>query len=518
LVLTQFRSFAKFPLSHFAHLSKHPFAKSQFEICSGRPLGGARSDFLSDQSPIAPTFRTTGFDVKAQIALCVLLLSCVRASGQDGSIPPAQDGSPISSTPQPFSTAAAPVPTPVAAEAAQQVGAQSPGAAGTMEVQTAPPVVVPPNGAPNGSQYPPPLVTQPGPAVPGPVPEPGLMPAPVVPGPVQPGFVPPPGAPYAGPPPAAPYAMPSPPLASGLIQPGPGQFSYPYSAQSPDVTMVPAPVAGALPDRYGWVQLYQVGELPSSDTRDNWGHFQEFTFDLDWKYTAPLYPAPLIFSFTQQFGYRSLDGVQSPSYLVDQQPVSLPKDLYHIGWDFQLQTAFAGPWNVVAAFNPSINSDFVANLDSLAWNWDARVAALYAPQRDLTVVLGVLFWDRVREQVLPWAGVIWRPTQGWQFDAVFPQIRVSTYLWDEWGFKTSFYGRVEYHSEAYQISNPDTDARDRVAFNDWRAMMGVNKDRGDLEYFFEGGWVFGRSIHFQYATEGGLYIDSGLILQAGVRF
>jgi hypothetical protein len=281
--------------------------------------------------------------------------------------------------------------------------------------------------------------------------------------------------------------------------------------------MVPAPIAGALPDRYGWVQMYQVGELPSSDTRNNWGSFQEFTFDLDWKYTAPLYPLPLVWAFQQQFGYRSLSGVQSPDYLA-QPSANLPPNLYHIGWDFQLQTAFQEPWNVVAAFNPSINSDFQEGLTGQAWNWDARIAALYSPQRDLTVVLGVLFWDRVKEQVLPWAGLIWRPNPNWQLDAVFPQIRLSTYLWDEFGFKTSLYGRVEYHSEAYQIFNPDTVSRDRVAFNDWRAVLGVNKDRGDLEYFFEGGWVFGRSIHFQYASEGGLYIDSGIILNAGVRF
>ena len=98
----------------------------------------------------------------------------------------------------------------------------------------------------------------------------------------------------------------------GLWPDGPPRFSYPYSALSPDVTMVPTPVAGAIPDRYGWVQLYQVGELPGSDTRDDWGHFQEFTLDLDWKYTARLPRTPLVFSFTQEFGYRSLSGVPSP--------------------------------------------------------------------------------------------------------------------------------------------------------------------------------------------------------------
>ena len=88
----------------------------------------------------------------------------------------------------------------------------------------------------------------------------------------------------------------------------------------------------------------------------------------------------------------------------------------------------------------------------------------------------------------PWAGVIYRPNQYWQLDLTFPQAHISTYLWDEFGFKTSLYGRVEYHSEAYEIYNPVLDQRDRVQLDDWRALIGINKDRVDVAYFVEAGW------------------------------
>ncbi len=197
--------------------------------------------------------------------------------------------------------------------------------------------------------------------------------------------------------------------------------------------------------------------------------------------------------------------------------LNLPGSVHRIGWDFELKTTDPGPWNVVLAFNPSIDSDFQSSLSRYAWNWDARAAFLYNPSREVAVILGALFWDRLTERVLPWGGVIYRPNRFWQFDLTFPQLRISTYMWDECGFQTSLYGRLEYHSEAYQIYNPALDQRDRVELNDWRAVIGVNKDAGTLAYYFEGGWVFGRNVDYKFAPAG-FDVSSGAIVQAGVRF
>ena len=49
--------------------------------------------------------------------------------------------------------------------------------------------------------------------------------------------------------------------------------------------MVPVPLQGPVPDRAGWTQFYDFGYLPLSLTRNDAGDFDEFEFDLAWKYT-----------------------------------------------------------------------------------------------------------------------------------------------------------------------------------------------------------------------------------------
>ncbi len=358
------------------------------------------------------------------------------------------------------------------------------------------PVVVGPDGNPSPSQFQPPLLSQPGPGGPGcstcgqaPVyAAPGGYPAPIV---------------------AAPYGVPP----GGVVAPSCGNpFTYP--SLTPDVTMVPTTPQGPLPARPGWVQQYQFGGMPFASTKDGWGHFGEETFDLNWKYVAPLYPAPLIFSFTQQYDLRLLDGPSSPPGIPN---TNLPGSLHRIGWDFELKSALPEPWNAVIGFNPSIDSDFQKSLSKRAFDWDGRAALLYTPQPDLTFVIGFMEWDRINTRFLPWAGMIYRPNPYWQFDLVFPQFRVATFLWDEWGFKTMLYGRVEYHTEAYEIWNPVVGERDQVAFSDWRALLGINKEHGDFDYFFEGGWIFHRDVDYRVAPQG-FEVTSGVIVQGGFRF
>jgi hypothetical protein len=411
--------------------------------------------------------------VKSLLIVCVLTLSGGALLADDYPIAgPAQYiGSPLEQS----------------VDAVVPVSAMAPGGPDAM----APPVVLGPDGS---AQYQPPLMAQPGPGSPG-CSTCGQAPtyaAPGYPAPIM-------GAPIGAPP-------------GGVV----GAAGAPLSCPSltPDVTMVPTTASGPLPNRAGWVQQYEIGGMPFSSTNNGWGHFAEATFDLAWKYVTPLYPAPLIFSFTQQYDLRLLEGPSSPPGIPN---TNLPGALDRIGWDFELKTSLPSQWNAVVGFNPSIDSDFQKSLTKNAFNWDGRAAFLYTPQPDLTFVLGIFEWDRINVSVLPWAGAIYRPNPQWQFDLVFPQFRVSTFLWDEWGFKTTLYGRVEYHSEAYEIYNPVLGARDQVEFTDWRALIGINKDRGDFDYFFEGGWIFHRDVDFRDAPQG-FEVTSGAIVRGGFRF
>ncbi len=188
---------------------------------------------------------------------------------------------------------------------------------------------------------------------------------------MQPGMMSPPMGVY-GNPAGSPYGMPygSP---GGLVPPGLAGPSFPYTALTPDVTMVPTTTNGPLPDRYGWIQRYEFGVMPFSPVKDGADRFGEWAFDLGLKYVAPLYPIPATFSFEQQYDLRLLTG---PSSAPDTYPANLPGSLNRIGWDFELKTAVPGPLNVVAAFNPSIDSDFQKSLNQrrVRLGWAGRIS------------------------------------------------------------------------------------------------------------------------------------------------
>lgn len=436
--------------------------------------------------------------MKAQIALCVLIVSGTSLFADEMPF-----SSPLPPASTPFVQTAGYAPDTaqgMPVDAQGSTGIQMASYAGPADTFTAPPMVIGPDGQPMTTQYPPPA---------GATPE-MMAPPGTAPGMAAPGMTGPPMAPY-GNPMASPFGM-SP---GGIVDPGLVEPIFPYKALTPDVTMVPTTPNGPMPNRFGgWTQLYDMGAMPFTGTKNDAGKFGEMEFNLAWKYIAPLYPAPAIFSFTQQYGLRLFSGPSSADWVP---PTNLPGSLHRIGWDFELKSNLPGPWNAVIAFNPSINSDFVQSPTHNAWNWDGRAAMLYSPTRELTYVLGILAWDRLSERILPWAGVIYRPNQYWQYDLVFPQFRVSAYLWDEWGFRTSIYGRVEYHSEAYEMWNPVVSERDRVQFTDWRALIGFNKDMGTMAYFVEAGWIFGRNINYKVAPQG-FDINSGAIVRGGVRF
>lgn len=414
--------------------------------------------------------------MKSLLTVCVLIVSAGALLADDNPIP--------QSTPAPYVGS----PLEQSVDGLVTASAMVPG-----QEAMAPPVVVGPDGTPAASQFQPPLLAQPGPGQPG-CPTCGQTPT------------------YA--PPGYPAPIMGAPAPAGGVVAGCAGNPFTYPSLTPDVTMVPTTPQGPLPSRPGWVQQYQIGGMPFSEAKDGWGHFAEMTFDLNWKYVAPLYPAPVIFSFAQQYDLRLLEGPSSPVGIPN---TNLPGSLNRIGWDFELKTALPQAWNAVIGFNPSIDSDFQKTLSKWAFDWDGRAAVLYTPQPDLTFVIGFMEWDRITARFLPWAGLIYRPSPYWQFDLVFPQFRIATFVWDEWGFKTMLYGRIEYHSEAYEIYNPVLQERDQVALTDWRALLGVNKERGDFDYFFEGGWIWHRDADFRVAPQG-FEVSSGVIVQGGIRF
>jgi len=264
-----------------------------------------------------------------------------------------------------------------------------------------------------------------------------------------------------------------------------------------------------------WVSRYDFGFLPSVSTEKRLGDFGVFEFDADWEISVPAWYG-LIFSFTQEFGMRNWDG---PTGSPSKPTTAVPGSGFRIGWNFELATPASNqtPFSAMVAFNPSLNSDFDSGLGSNAWHWDGHGILFYRSSPYWLWAFGAGFWDRVNDQVVPYAGFVFTPDDRWEWRIVFPDPRVSYYLGNPFGFDSWFYTRGQYNVESYEIQLQTTGRREEIEFSDWRILMGFRNDTGYVGSFIEAGWIFGRDVDFRNGTPG-FDISTGFILRGGLRY
>lgn len=311
---------------------------------------------------------------------------------------------------------------------------------------------------------------------------------------------------------------PSPTPDPAFTVPGNDPFLAPPQQQfNPYQPIVPGPAptqgfTGSQPYDFGWKQRYDVNWMPAESTTPDVGDFGILEFDAEWEYSTP-FAQYWILSSTPQFGVQFWDGPDSSPMPTR----NLPSEVYRFGWDFELETPANGPWSVQLGFTPSINSDLQDNLTSDAYNWDGRGILFYNASPTMTYALGVGFWDRVDDQWIPYAGFVWTPSPRWEFRIMSPESRISYFMGNFMGYKTWFYGRGEYHVDAYEIDMEPAGVREKIQIEDWRAVLGIYFDRGRYQKFIEAGWVFNRDVTFNNGTPS-FEIGDGFLLQGGYRF
>jgi len=310
------------------------------------------------------------------------------------------------------------------------------------------------------------------------------------------------------------YLQPTPDVNAPLGQ-APLQYD-PFIAGSQPVGQ-PGPVgpffnrSGPQPYKFGWSSRYDIGWLPSVSTKGplNNGDFGVFEVDAAWQYTTPL-SNNWIFSATPSFGYRAWDGPETGT-----RP-GLPGSVYHFGADLVLATPMNGGWSVEAAFTPSINSSLESGLGRDAWHFDGRAIGYYQATPTLMLAMGAGYWDRVRDRVIPYAGVVWAPNPRWEFRLLFPESRISWYLGND-GMDKWLYARAEYHVEAYEVDLSPGGGESNVEVEDYRILLGLRADTMSYSFFVEAGWVFGRDVEFS-ASAPGFDPSTGFIARSGIRF
>ena len=260
-----------------------------------------------------------------------------------------------------------------------------------------------------------------------------------------------------------------------------------------------------------------MGILPKAPTNvRGLGNFGVFELDVDLEYSTPV-PSGRIFTFTQQFNLRGWDGPKSSPFFPG---VGLPGNVYRFGWDMAFFKPEQAGWSYEFGFTPSMNSDFNNGLSSNAWNFDGRWVFYYKSSDTIKYALGAGYWDRVNDRVIPYAGVIWTPSNRWDLRFLFPESRISFRLRDRGRFAESLYARGEFHAEAYEVDLEVAGGRDKIELTDWRILIGLQFDDivgSPLAAFVEAGWVFDRQIQF-LSERPGFNVSTGFIARAGVQY
>ena len=313
---------------------------------------------------------------------------------------------------------------------------------------------------------------------------------------------------------------PAPGAVTGQVMPG--QPPATYSADpflgggpvnglqgNPDPNIGYGPV-GPQPYRMGWTSFYEVGWIPSAGTTGGaTGDFQVLEVDSAWRYTTGSWFPGWMFSWTPEFNYRSWQGPGSPD---------LPANAYRFASDFELATPGNQPVSFQLGFTPMIVSDLQQNLNHDAYQFDGRAVMFLQADPTLTIALGVTYWDRVKDRVLPYAGLIWTPDQIWEFRLMFPKSRISLFLGDFCGTSAWLYGGVEYNVEAFAIDLAAPNGNnEKIELVDYRATIGIRTESYGVSSFIEGGWVFAREANFLNGTPD-FDINNGYIIRGGVQF
>lgn len=280
-------------------------------------------------------------------------------------------------------------------------------------------------------------------------------------------------------------------------------------------------VNGPRPFRFGWQSQADVGILPKESTNAarGLGQFGIFEFNTEFRYTAPTVMQH-IFSIAPQFNLRSWDGPgTSSAAAIANGFTPLAGDAYRFGLDLRLTSPTRGPYTLELDFNPSIGTDFERGLGSEGWMFDGRGALFVRTSPQYLLVLGAMFLDRVDDQVLPYAGIVYTPNQHMEIRALFPKAEINWFVGAPCGVPQWMYLAGEYHIEAYQVAvNTPGLAENQIQLEDWRVMLGVRSEHGAMTSFLEGGWVFGRDVEFLRKATPGFDVSSGFIARFGVRY
>ncbi|MEZ6067520.1 MAG: hypothetical protein R3B90_17830 [Planctomycetaceae bacterium] len=333
------------------------------------------------------------------------------------------------------------------------------------------------------------------------------------------------------------------PFLNGGVAPyGAGGYGgTPYPGTAPGVYTFG--LNGPQPYGVGWVEKFNFGFTAETGTNRG-GKFGTFEFDYIKELALPVANG-WVFVAEPQYNLRLFNGPEVPSVTPgNAYPMAggsllaspeLPGDVHRFGLGLKLRSPNVGGWIFEAGFNPALATDFERTLTSDAWMFDGHLAAFLQLNQRWMGAIGVAYWDRVDDIVLPYAGVVWTPNDYFEARLLFPKPRVSLFLGTPMGVATWFYVEGEYRVEAYQVdingrSAVDTNANGLVSANElrnlgatraqleeWRVVGGLYMEGPMVTGFVEAGAAISREVKYDSAVQS-FEPDSGFIFRTGIRF
>ena len=243
------------------------------------------------------------------------------------------------------------------------------------------------------------------------------------------------------------------------------------------------------------------------DTGDQNGGLDQTWEEVRMNFGLPLGSMDNILGFRPYFRMDHLNGPIT---------IDVPETLYNTGLNILHQKKWSEKCSTTIVVTPQIRSDFTTSdnayrMFGLAlWNWQCR--------EELSLSLGVVYFDRADFNFLPAFGFVWTPSPEWKFDGTMPRPRIYHRLWKEGGNAEGWaYLGGKIGGNTWGVSR-DNGSTDELTVRDLRVHGGYELLRpGNRGYFIEGGFAFDRTVEYETANIE-ISLDSAFYLEAGWRF
>jgi len=219
------------------------------------------------------------------------------------------------------------------------------------------------------------------------------------------------------------------------------------------------------------------------------------------------------------FAFHFWQGPTPPFSTLPAPTADMPAQAYSaflgFGWNPQVTQQFSGE----LYFSVGVYSDFdTITSDSVRFVGRGLAVVQYTPQ--LAIKFGIEYLDRNDIKLLPAGGVVWRPNDRTNIEAIFPTPKAAFYLTTLgttplWWYVAGEYGGGSWTVE--RMTSAGTNRSDQVDINDIRAFAGLEwypsaRSRG----FVEAGWVFNRELVFKRVSADNLELKDTFMVRAGL--